>query len=103
LGAILKRLSKQVGGNGENYGLARIDPATRFYVLWRYAYKFTELDAGEAIIFANGTHVELDGLHGLSVGQCPLVAKKKSKYRLLDYLERGEDTRSVSEYSTVNR
>jgi putative DNA methylase len=93
LGAILKRLSKQVGGNGENYGLARIDPATRFYVLWRYAYKFTELDAGEAIIFANGTHVELDGLHGLSVGQCPLVAKKKSKYRLLDYLERGEDTR----------
>ena len=27
----------------------------------------TELDAGEAIIFANGTHVELDGLHGLAM------------------------------------
>ena len=30
-------------------------------LLWRYAYKAADLDAGEAIIFANGTHVELDG------------------------------------------
>ena len=38
-----------------------------------------ELDAGEAIIFANGTHVELDGLRGLSSGSHPLVEKKKEQ------------------------
>jgi len=93
LETILARLSKEVGGNGGKYSLAGLDPATRFYTLWRYTYKSAELDAGEAIIFANGTHVELDGLHGLSYGSRPLVEKKKDKYRLLDYAERGDDPR----------
>jgi len=93
LDTILARLSKEVGGNGGRYSLAGLDPATRFYVLWRYTYKAADLDAGEAIIFANGTHVELDGLHGLSCGSRPLVEKKKSKYRLLDYTERGDDAK----------
>lgn len=93
LGTILARLSKDVGTNGSKYSLAALDATTRFYVLWRYAYRAADLDAGEAIIFANGTHVELDGLHGLSYGSRPLVEKKKSKYRLLDYSERGDDAR----------
>jgi len=70
--------------------LAGVDPATRFYLLWRYTYRWGELDAGEAIVFANGTHVELDGPGSLSYGSRPLVAKKKGKYRLLDFQERGE-------------
>jgi putative DNA methylase len=90
LESILARLSKEVGGNGR-YGLSGMDTITRFYTLWRYTYKSSELDSGEAIIFANGTHVELDGLHGLSSGSRPLVEKKKSKYRLLDFAERGGD------------
>jgi len=44
-----------------------------------------DLDAGEAIIFANGTHVELDGPSGLSSGTCALVEKKKAKYRVGDF------------------
>jgi putative DNA methylase len=71
--------------------LSGVDPATRFYTLWRYTYRSAELDAGEAIIFANGTHVELDGPSGLSSGARALVVKKKGKYRLRDYTERGED------------
>lgn len=67
-----------------------MDAATRFYILWRYTYGAAELDAGEAIIFANGTHVELDGQQGLTGGNYALVEKKKSKYRLRDYAERGE-------------
>ncbi len=117
LDSIFQRLSKEVeekGRKGEKGGrasrprdsrdssdsrddcppssLAGVDPATRFYVLWRYTYKSAELDAGEAIIFANGTHVELDGPNGLS-GQRPepLLEKKKGKYRLRDYTERGGD------------
>jgi putative DNA methylase len=50
-----------------------------------------DLDAGEAIVFANGTHVELDGPSGLSSGARALIEKKKSKYRLRDFNERGDD------------
>jgi putative DNA methylase len=91
LETILGRLSKEFGGDASQYGLATVDPQTRFYILWRYTYKAAELDAGEAIIFANGTHVELDGIQGLSQGSRPLIEKKKGKYRLLDYTERGND------------
>jgi putative DNA methylase len=101
LDAILRRLSRAVGSTltptlsqrerEKETMLAGVDPATRFYVLWRYTYKNAELDAGEAIIFANGTHVELDGPAGLSTGTRALVEKKKGKYRLRDYTERGKD------------
>lgn len=93
LDTILARLSEEVGGKGGRYGLAGVDSATRFYTLWRYTYKSAELEAGEAIIFANGTHVELDGPHGLSQGSRPLVEKKKGKYHLLDCSERGDDAK----------
>ena len=91
LETILARLSKEVGGKGGQYSLAGLDTASRFYVLWRYTYGAAELEAGEAIIFANGTHVELDGQDGLTSGAYALVEKKKSKYRLLDFTERGEE------------
>jgi putative DNA methylase len=91
LDSILGRLSKEVGGNGGSTSLAGVDPATRFYTLWRYTYRGADLDAGEAIIFANGTHVELDGPSGVSSGSKALVEKKKGKYRLRDYKERGDD------------
>jgi putative DNA methylase len=92
LDSILQRLSREASGGRQSAGsLAGVDPATRFYTLWRYTYRSAELDAGEAIIFANGTHVELDGPAGLSSGARALVEKKKGKYRLRDYTERGED------------
>lgn len=91
LESILGRLSKEVIGKRGQVSLVGLDAATRFYVLWRYTYGAGELDAGEAIIFSNGTHVELDGPHGLTTGADKLVEKKKGKYRLRDFSERGED------------
>jgi putative DNA methylase len=76
----------QAGGN-----LSAVDNTSRFYVLWRFVYKTAELDAGEAIVFSNGTHIELDGQQGLSTGKDALVEKKKAKYRALDYTERGDN------------
>jgi len=70
-------------------GVGTVDGATRFYILWRYTYKAAEMDAGEAIVFAYGQNVELDGQNGLSSGSRALVEKKKGKYRLLDFSERG--------------
>lgn len=91
LESILARLSKEVGGKRGEVSLAGLDAASRFYILWRYTYSAAELDAGEAIIFSNGTHVELDGPHGLATGADNLVEKKKGKYRLRDFSERGDD------------
>jgi putative DNA methylase len=82
LNQILNRLSKEVGGNGGRQSLSGIDPATCFYILWRYTYRTAELDAGEAIVFANGTHVELDGQGSITYGARALAEKKKAKYRL---------------------
>ncbi len=93
LETILGKLSKTVGEKNSRASLAGLDPPTRFYVLWRYTYKAADLDAGEAIIFANGTHVELEGLHGLSYGSRSLVEKKKGNYSLLDYSKRGDDAK----------
>jgi putative DNA methylase len=92
LEAILGRLSKTVGTKNGQTTLSGLDAATRFYILWRYTYGAAELDAGEAIIFANGTHVELDGPHSLTQGKRALLEKKKNKYRLHDYSERGEES-----------
>jgi putative DNA methylase len=89
LETILARLSKEVGASGGRYSLAGLDAATRFYMLWGYTYGAVELDAGEAIIFANGTHVELDSQYGLTSGRNALLEKKKTKYRLRDFTERG--------------
>lgn len=72
-------------------GLSSVDGPTRFYVLWRYTYKAAEMDAGEAIVFTYGQDVELDGQNGLSSGSRALVEKKKGKYRLRDFAERGDD------------
>jgi putative DNA methylase len=74
-------------------GVSAVDGPTRFYVLWRYTYGTAEMDAGEAIVFTYGQHVELDGPNGLSTGARALVEKKKGKYRLRDFTERGKDER----------
>jgi len=71
--------------------LGSVDGPSRFYVLWRYTYKAAEMDAGEAIVFTYGQNVELDGQNGLSSGSRALVEKKKGKYRLRDFAERGDD------------
>ncbi len=71
--------------------VSAIDPASRFYILWRFVYKASEIDAGEAIVFTYAQHVELDGPLGLSTGKAALVEKKKSKYRARDFTERGDN------------
>ncbi len=76
---------------GDGTAWAGVDSSTRFYILRRYTYHSAELDAGKSIVFANGTHDGLDGLSGLSSDTKPLVLKKKGKYLLLDYSQRGDD------------
>jgi putative DNA methylase len=87
-GVVLETLLEKIFGYSRS-GVAAVDGPSRFYVLWRYAYKAAELDAGEAIVFAYPQSIELDGPRGLTQGGSALVEKKKSKYRLRDFTERG--------------
>ena len=89
-GAVLKTVMTKIFGDSRS-GVSAIDPASRFYVLWRFVYKGSEIDGGEAIVFTYGQHVELDGAEGLSSGADSLLEKKKGKYRLRDFTERGDD------------
>lgn len=88
-GVVLETLLERLFGMPLT-GVAAVDPATRFYVLWRYAYRNAPIDAGEAIVFAYPQGVELDGAHGLAAGSRALVKKESNKYRLRDFTERGE-------------
>jgi putative DNA methylase len=89
-GVVLEILLEKIFGMPGS-GVAAVDGPSRFYVLWGYAYKAAEMDAGEAIVFTYGQNVELDGRNGLSSGRNALLEKKKGKYRLRDFTERGED------------
>jgi putative DNA methylase len=89
-GVVLETLLEKIFGLAGS-GVAAVDGPSRFYVLWRYTYKAAEMDAGEAIVFTYGQNVELDGQNGLSTGSRALVEKKKDKYRLYDFAERGDD------------
>jgi putative DNA methylase len=88
-GVVLETLLEKIFGMARS-GVSAVDPPSRFYVLWRYAYRVAELDAGEAIVFSMGQHVELDGPLGLSTGGRALIEKKKGRYRMRDFAERGQ-------------
>jgi putative DNA methylase len=89
-GVVLDTLLERIFGVPKA-GVSAVDPETRFYVLWRFTYKHADMDAGEAIVFAYPQGVELDGPLGLTSGRNPLLEKLKSKYRLRDFTERGDD------------
>lgn len=89
-GVVLNVMLEQIAGKVAR-GVTAVDAASRFYVLWRYVYKAAAIDAGEAIVFTYGQHVELEGQKGLASGRNPLVEKKKSTYRVRDFSERGKD------------
>jgi putative DNA methylase len=89
-GVVLETLLEKIFGVPRS-GVAAVDGPSRFCVLWRHTYQTRELDGGEAIVFTYSQPVELDGPKGLSVGKRALVEKKKGKYRLRDFTERGGD------------
>ena len=86
-GVVLETLMQKIFRVGRS-GVAAVDGPSRFYVLWRYMYRVAQVDAGEAIVFAYGQPVELEELAG---GPKFLVEKKKGKYRVRDFTERGND------------
>lgn len=82
-------LEKLFGISGSN--VSAVDPLTRFYILWRFTYRESNIDSGEAIVFCYPQDIDLDGPNGISGASPALVEKVKGTYRVRDFQERGSN------------
>ena len=82
-------LDKIFGLRGAAVG--SVDPITRFYILWRFTYRESAIEAGDAYVFCYPQGIEIDGSNGLSGPAPSLVEKRGSKFRVRTFDERGND------------
>ncbi len=71
--------------------VATVDSVTRFYILWRFTYRESAIEAGDAYVFCYPQGIEIDGPEGLTGSAPKLVEKLGSKFRVRNYTERGGD------------
>jgi putative DNA methylase len=71
----------------------RLDPATQFYLLWRWGYGIWEVPDGEALLLSTAVGIDLKVLQS----QFKLVGDEKNKLRLLTPVERAEHLQRVTE------
>ena len=71
--------------------VAAVDPITRFYILWRFTYRESAIEAGDVYVFCYPQGIEIDGPGGLAGSAPRLVEKSGSKFRVRTYSERGND------------
>ena len=71
--------------------VAAVDSITRFYILWRFTYRESAIEAGDAYVFCYPQGIEIDGPEGLTGNAPKLVKKSGSKFRVRNYIERGDD------------
>lgn len=70
-----------------------VDSITRFYILWRFTYRESAIEAGDAYVFCYPQGIEIDGQDGLTGNAPKLVEKSGSKFRVRNYAERGDSDR----------
>ena len=74
--------------------VASVDPLTRFYILWRFTYRESPIEAGDAYVFCYPQGIEMDGPDGVA-GPAPALVEKVragsggSKFRVRTFEERG--------------
>ena len=68
-----------------------VDSITGFYVLWRFTYRESSIEAGDAYVFCYPQGIEIDGPLGISGPSPSLVEKSGSKFRVRNYEQRGDD------------
>ena len=69
--------------------VAAVDALSRFYILWRFTYRETSIEGGDAYVFCYPQGIEIDGPDGLSGPPPALVEKSDGKFRVRSFEERG--------------
>ena len=88
-GAVLDVMLDEIFGM-RGSAVSAVDPTTRFYILWRFTYQESSVQAGDVYVFSYPQGVEVDGHNGLSGPSPALVEKQSSKFRVRNYRERGQ-------------
>ena len=81
-------LDEIFGMRGAAVGM--VDSVTRFYILWRFTYRESSVEAGDVYVFSYPQGIEIDGQNGLAGPSPSLVEKQGSKFRVRNFQERGE-------------
>ena len=68
-----------------------VDPTSRFYILWRFTYRESAVEAGDAYVFCYPQGIEIDGPDGVAGPAPALVEKAGGKFRVRSFEERGGD------------
>ena len=69
--------------------VSAVDSITRFYILWRFTYRESKVDAGDAYVFCYPQGIEVDGPTGLSGPAPALIEKDRGTFRVRNFEERG--------------
>ncbi|MDE0129996.1 MAG: DUF1156 domain-containing protein [Gammaproteobacteria bacterium] len=70
--------------------VASVDSISRFYILWRFTYRESSIEAGDAYVFCYPQGIEIDGPDGLTGNAPKLVEKSGGKFRVRNFAERGD-------------
>jgi putative DNA methylase len=89
-GVVLDTMLEEVFGMSKA-GVSAVDPLTRFYVLWRFAYRESAIEAGEAFVFCYPQGIEIDGPSGISGPLPKLVEKSGKTFKVRTFEDRGDD------------
>lgn len=87
-GVVLDVILDEIFGLQDS-AVASVDAVTRFYILWRFTYRESAIEGGDAYVFCYPQGIEIDGPEGLSGAIPKLIEKNGSKFRVRDYNERG--------------
>lgn len=89
-GVVLDTMLEEIFGFTKA-GVSSVDALTRFYILWRFTYRESAIEAGDAFVFCYTQGIELDGQDGVSGPPPALVEKVRNTYRVRTFAERGDD------------
>jgi len=89
-GVVLDTMLEQVFGMSKA-GVSAVDSLTKFYVLWRFTYRESAIDAGEAFVFCYPQGIEVDGASGISGPLPKLVEKSGKTYKVRTFEDRGDN------------
>ena len=88
-GVVLDVILDQIFGM-RGAAVSTVDPTTRFYILWRFTYRESSVEAGDVYVFSYPQGIEIDGPNGLAGPSPALVEKQSTKFRVRNFGERGD-------------
>lgn len=89
-GVVLDTMLQEIFGFTKA-GVSSVDALSRFYILWRFTYRESAIEAGDAFVFCYTQGIELDGHDGVSGPPPALVEKAGKTYRVRTFAERGNN------------